>query len=99
MAAVRAGGGREAAHEAIKDNAVAVALELREKGSDRNDLFDRLAADSRLGLSSAQLAGVLADPISFTGAARDQVAAVVHAVDEALRSEPAAGDYEPEPIL
>ena len=49
MAAVRAGVGREAAHEAIKDNAVAVALELREKGTDRNDLLDRLAADSRLG--------------------------------------------------
>jgi adenylosuccinate lyase len=99
MAAVRAGVGREAAHEAIKDNAVAVALELREKGSDRNDLFDRLAADSRLGLSPAQLAGVLAEPISFTGAARDQVAAVVHAVAEVLRSEPHAAEYEPEPIL
>src|ERR1700728_3229461 len=44
MAAVRAGGGREAAHEAIKENAVAVALEMREKGTDRNDLFARLAA-------------------------------------------------------
>jgi adenylosuccinate lyase len=99
MAAVRAGVGREAAHEAIKDNAVAVALELREKGSDRNELFDRLAADSRLGLSPAQLAGVLAEPITFTGAAREQVAAVVGAVDAVLRTEPGAADYEPAPIL
>ena len=38
------------------------------------------------GLSPTQLAGVLADPITFTGAARDQVAAVVAAVDAALRS-------------
>ena len=52
MAAVRAGVGREQAHEAIKENAVAVALEMREKGTDRNDLFERLAADSRLGLSA-----------------------------------------------
>ena len=32
IAAVRAGVGRESAHEAIKENAVAVALEMREKG-------------------------------------------------------------------
>ena len=42
MAAVRAGRGREAAHEAIKESAVAVALELRESGRADNDLFERL---------------------------------------------------------
>jgi adenylosuccinate lyase len=99
MAAVRAGVGREAAHEAIKENAVAVALEMREKGTDRNELFDRLAADSRLGLSAETLNGLLAEPLSFTGAARAQVAAVVQAVDSALTTEPAAADYHPEPIL
>jgi adenylosuccinate lyase len=99
MAAVRAGVGREAAHEAIKENAVAVALEMREKGTDRNELFDRLAIDSRLGLSADALNGLLAEPLSFTGAARDQVAAVVRAVDAALTSEPQAADYRPEPIL
>jgi len=99
MAAVRAGGGREAAHEAIKENAVSVALEMRDKGTDRNDLFDRLAADSRLGLSEADLRGLLAEPLSFTGAAREQVAAVVAAVERALASEPGAANYRPEPIL
>ncbi|WP_375478131.1 adenylosuccinate lyase [uncultured Jatrophihabitans sp.] len=99
MAAVRAGGGREGAHEAIKDNAVAVALEMREKGADRNDLFDRLAADSRLGLSAETLQGLLASPLTFTGAAREQVAAVVARVDALLADEPAAADYRPEPIL
>ena len=99
MAAVRSGVGRESAHEAIKENAVAVALEMREKGTERNELFDRLAADSRLGLSSDALAGLLAEPLSFTGAARSQVAAVVAAVDRVLESEPAAADYRPEPIL
>jgi adenylosuccinate lyase len=99
MAAVRAGSGREAAHEVIKENAVAVALEMREKGTDRNDLFDRLAADSRLGLTADVLGGLLAEPLSFTGAAREQVAAVVRAVDHVLASEPAAADYRPEPIL
>jgi adenylosuccinate lyase len=99
MAAVRNGVGREAAHEAIKENAVAVALEMREKGTDRNDLFDRLAQDSRLGLSAETLNGLLADPLSFTGAAREQVAAVVGAVDAVLADAPAAADYRPEPIL
>jgi adenylosuccinate lyase len=99
MAAVRAGVGREAAHQAIKENAVAVALEMREKGTERNDLFERLAADSRLGLSADELNSLLAEPLSFTGAARDQVAAVVHAVDAVLASAPEAADYRPEPIL
>jgi adenylosuccinate lyase len=99
MAAVRAGVGREAAHEAIKENAVAVALEMREKGTERNDLFDRLAADSRLGLSAEVLQGLLAEPLSFTGAARQQVAAVVRAVEAVLTTDPAAADYAPEPIL
>ena len=45
MAAVRAGVGREAAHEAIKEHAVAVALAHARAGPGDNDLFDRLAAD------------------------------------------------------
>ena len=53
MAAVRAGVGREVAHEAIKEHAVAVALEMREKGTEGNDLLERLAADDRLGLTGA----------------------------------------------
>ena len=50
MTAVRNGVGREQAHEAIKEHAVAVALEMRQGRAD-NDLFQRLAADPRLGLS------------------------------------------------
>ncbi len=51
MAAVRKGVGREAAHEAIKEDAVGVALDMRQ-GQAENDLFDRLAADERLGLTA-----------------------------------------------
>ena len=76
MAAVRAGVGRETAHEAIKEHAVAVALEMREGRTD-NDLFDRLAGDPRLGLDRADIAALVAEPIEFTGAARSQVEAVV----------------------
>ena len=56
MAAVRSGVGREQAHEAIKEHAVAVAVELRE-GAERNDLLDRLAGDPRLGLSRDEIDG------------------------------------------
>jgi adenylosuccinate lyase len=99
MAAVRKGIGREMAHEAIKDNAVALALEMREKGVERNDLMDRLAEDSRIGLSAAELRALLAEPLTFTGAAREQVAAVVGAVEAVLGTEPSAAGYQPEPIL
>ncbi len=99
MAAVRAGVGREIAHEVIKTHAVAVALQMREQGSEGNDLLARLAADPRLGLSAGELDLLLAEPISFTGAARAQVAAVVAAIEQALLSDPAAALYQPQPIL
>ena len=99
MAAVRAGAGREQAHEAIKEHAVRVALDMREQGAPDNDLLARLAADDRLGLDAGALDGLLADPLAFTGAAQAQVRAVIAAVDEALESEPAAAGYQPEPIL
>ena len=99
MAAVRAGVGRETAHEAIKEHAVAVALEMRERGADRNDLFDRLAADPRLPLDRAALEGLLADPLSFTGVAEAQVAAVADRVSKLLARFPEHGDYAPAPIL
>ncbi|HEX2904088.1 MAG TPA: adenylosuccinate lyase [Jatrophihabitans sp.] len=99
MAAVRAGTGREEAHEAIKTHAVRVALDMREQGSAANDLLARLAADPRLGLDLPALSELLADPIEFTGAAVDQTRTVIAAVDSVLETEPAAASYQPEPIL
>jgi adenylosuccinate lyase len=98
MAAVRAGVGREAAHEAIKEHAVAVALEMR-RGRTDNDLFDRLAADPRLGLDRAAIAALVRDPIEFTGAARSQTAAVVRRVEALAARHPEAAAYAPGAIL
>jgi adenylosuccinate lyase len=98
MAAVRAGVGREAAHEAIKEHAVAVALEMRQ-GRTQNDLFDRLAADPRLGLDRAAIAASVSAPIEFTGAARSQTQAVVRRVEALLASHPEAAAYTPGSIL
>ena len=99
VAAVRAGVGRERAHEVIKEHAVAVALAMRESGAAGNDLLDRLAADPRLGLSRAELDALVADPSSFTGAAGAQVDAVVARVDEVVKEHPEAAGYVPAPIL
>jgi adenylosuccinate lyase len=98
IAAVRAGVGRETAHEAIKEHAVAVALAMRE-GEATNDLLDRLAADSRLDLSREQLDALISEPMEFTGAARDQVARVAARVEVICESHPDAAAYSPGSIL
>ena len=98
IAAVRAGMGREAAHEVIKEHAVAVALAMRERGAEP-DLIDRLAADPRLPLDRAALAAALADKKSFTGAAGDQVDRVIAAVEALVRAYPDAAAYAPGAIL
>ncbi len=98
MAAVRNGVGREEAHEAIKEHAVAVALEMRQGLAD-NDLFERLGADARLGLDREQIETLVADPIEFTGAARDQVATVASRIEAALATDPEAAAYAPDAIL
>ncbi|GAB3140650.1 adenylosuccinate lyase [Amycolatopsis stemonae] len=99
MASVRAGVGRETAHEAIKENAVAVALEMRERGLAENDLLDRLAADERIPLDRGELDKLLADRISFTGTAGRQVEQVAARVAEVLERFPEAAGYAPQPIL
>ncbi len=99
MAAVRAGVGRESAHEAIKEHAVAVALEMREQGAGENDLFARLAADARLGLGEDELAGLVAAPLEFTGAAVAQVGEVVRRVEQVVAADPEAAAYAPGDIL
>jgi adenylosuccinate lyase len=98
-AAVRAGVGREAAHEVIRGHAVAVALAMRDKGMPENDLFDRLAADGRLGLSRAEIDALVADPAAFVGVASAQVRAIAERVAAVVETNPEAGGYLPEPIL
>jgi adenylosuccinate lyase len=98
MAAVRNGVGRETAHEAIKEAAVGTALDMR-RGQAENDVFARLAADERLGLTAGQLESLVADPITFTGAAVPQVEGVVRRVGEVAARHPEAAAYSPGAIL
>lgn len=83
----------------IKEHAVAVALAMREKGSPENDLFDRLAADGRLGLSRADIDTLVADRNAFVGAAQAQVAAVTSRITTVVEAHPEAATYSPPPIL
>jgi len=98
MAAVRNGVGRESAHEAIKEAAVGTALDMR-RGQAENDVFARLAADERLGLGADQLRSLVAEPITFTGAAVAQVQEVVRRVADVTAQHPEAAAYAPGAIL
>ena len=98
MSAVRNGVGREVAHEAIKEAAVGTALAMR-KGQVDNDVFAKLAADERLGLTREQIDALVADPIEFTGAAVAQVGEVVRRVETVVAQHPEAAAYAPGDIL
>jgi len=99
MGAVRAGVGREVAHEAIKEHAVAVALAMREQGAAGNDLLDRLAADDRLPLDRPALDALVGEPLTFVGTAVAQVDAFVAQVSEVVSRHPDAAAYRPAPML
>ena len=99
MEAVRNGVGRETAHEAIKEHAVAAARDLRGGGVTENDLLDRVAGDERLGLTRERLQELFEAGAARTGAAAEQVDAVAAAAEAWLRKVPAAREVRPGVIL
>lgn len=98
-AAVAAGAGREEAHERIGAHATAAVLALRDGSVRRNDLADRVAADSELKLSTADVESALADPASFSGRAADQVDDFVAAAGKVAERYGSAVNYEPGEVL
>ena len=99
VAAVKAGTGREQAHEVIKTHAVAYALALREDPDKAGDLPARLGADDRFPLDEAELRALLSDPLDFVGDARRQTSTFTARVADVLTHHPAAAGFTPEPIL
>ena len=93
MAALKAGVGREVAHEVIKEHALKAALFMREGNG--NTLLDALAGDDRLPLDRTALQALMSDPMEFTGDARQQVARVVSRIDAITSAHPAALQYKP----
>ncbi|HVN87335.1 MAG TPA: adenylosuccinate lyase [Candidatus Binatia bacterium] len=98
MAAVRAGAGRERAHAAIQAHAQAAASAMR-AGARTNDLFNRLAADPRIGLTRKQLDAAVRADGGLTGAARAQADAFVKAARAAVKSIPEAARFRPRALV
>ena len=99
MAAIKAGVGREEAHELIKKHAVAAALEIREGTSGENDLVERLINDPLLPLNKEVISDVLLDHEAFVGLADAQVREFVASATKINSEHPGAGSYRPSPIL
>ena len=98
MEAVKHGAGRETAHEAIKEHALAAAKALR-SGDGAADLLGRLAGDRRIGLGRRALQAILAENARFVGAAPHQVDAFLTEVKPLARRHRGAADYEPGRLL
>ena len=102
MEAVKAGVGRETAHQVIKEHAIATVRDLRHGTVQHNNLIERLAADPRLGLSRATLDAVVARGSSAergVGAAQAQIARFAMDVRKLEAASPAAAAYCPGAIL
>jgi adenylosuccinate lyase len=97
VAALKAGLGREQAHEIIKGHALSSAA-ARRQGQD-DDLLDRLAADERIPLDRAGLGALVADPAAFVGAAPRQTAAFIAAVAGVVARHPEAAAHSPGSLL
>jgi adenylosuccinate lyase len=97
MEAVKRGAGRESAHEAIKQHALDAARALRAGAAP--DLFNRLLADPRVGLSDKALRDALRLDARFVGAALEQVDHFLASVAALQVSAPNAADYRPGKIL
>jgi adenylosuccinate lyase len=96
MASIKAGVGREVAHEAIKEHSVAAALGMRQgKG---NNLLEALAADERIPFNRNEIESLIGSPIEFTGDAQAQVSQVVKRIDEIAKKFPTASQYKPSSI-
>ncbi|CAB4628552.1 unannotated protein [freshwater metagenome] len=96
MAAVKAGVGRELAHEVIKEHSVKAALGMRE--GLKNTLLDDLAQDNRLPFDRSELDRLISKPIEFTGEAREQISRVVARINAVIAAHPAAAKYTPHSI-
>jgi adenylosuccinate lyase len=93
MAAVKAGVGREVAHEVIKEHAVAAALGIR--AGKPNLMIQAIADDSRIPLNVSELNALLAKPLEFTGDAKGQTQRVVGRIDAITSAHAAAAQYRP----
>lgn len=99
MEAVKAGVGRETAHSAIKQHAVATVNDLRSGLIKENNLLERLADDERIPLSNEDLATLLEQGRQNTGTAQNQVSHFAAEIEKLESAYPEAAAYQPGSIL
>ena len=99
MEAVKAGVGRETAHEAIKEHAVATVKDLRNGIVSENNLLERLSADARLPLDSESLNVILKLGRENVGQAKVQITQFSEAIKKIIEGYPESFDYKPGSIL
>jgi adenylosuccinate lyase len=97
MEAVKTGAGRETAHEAIKEHALAAAKAIR--SGDEANMIGRLAGDKRLGLKREKLEKILSDGSRFVGAAPQQVDEFAATVAPLAKQFKGAASYQPGKLL
>ena len=99
MHAVKAGMGRETAHEVIKKHAVATVEDLRTGVISTNDLISRLSQDERIPLDAGQLQSILDQSDQLIGAATTQLDHFVQQANAIGKKYPQAAAYQPGAIL
>lgn len=99
MKAVNNGSGRENAHEAIKEHALAVVKELRSGQIEENDLVNRLSQDDRIKLDKQEIQSIIDNATDLTGLAKEQVDSFLEEADSLLEKYPDAKEYSPAAIL
>jgi adenylosuccinate lyase len=93
MAAVKAGAGRETAHEALKELSTKALIARRE--GKPSSLIDSIAADPRIPLDKTALEIIISNPKEFIGDASSQTERVIVRVMAAIKEFPGAGSYRP----
>jgi adenylosuccinate lyase len=93
MAGIKAGVGREEAHEIIKEHATKAVLEMREGKT--NSLLKALGDDPRFPLDQDDLENLISDPIEFTGDARQQIQRVLRRIEKITSANSSAAQYTP----
>ncbi len=92
LALVKRGVGREDAHAAVKEHALAAR-------GDGAAFLALLAGDSRIGFSADELGSLIGSPLDLAGAAPTQVASFVARIDEVTKRHPEAAAYEGADVL
>lgn len=99
MEATKTGLGRETVHQIVREHSLAAWNALQRGKTSENDLLDRLAGDSRLGMDRARLGQILNSGTNLLGTAAEQVDSFLDEVQEWKEHFPEAPAYRPGQIL